>query len=101
MNNQAPKAENPDDEGKLIQGYRLWGGFLTWGWQFAITLGLLTWGGYWLDKELETKVLFTLIGIFMGLIGGFVRLYKLISRLPKSKYMKENDTQNSDYRHKK
>ena len=52
-------------------------------------MGLLTWGGYWLDKELETKALFTIVGIFMGLTGGFIRLFRLISHLPKSKFAQQ------------
>ena len=60
------------------------GPFLTWGWQFAATLGLLSWFGHWLDVKFETKVLFVLTGVFIGLIGGFYNLYRMVSSLPKT-----------------
>jgi hypothetical protein len=59
------------------------GPFLTWGWQFALTLGLLAWFGHWLDGKFDTKVLFVLSGIFLGLTGGFYNLYRMVSNLPK------------------
>lgn len=61
------------------------GPFMTWGWQFALTLGVLAWGGHWLDQKLGTNVLFVLIGLFMGLFGGFFNLFRTVARLPKSK----------------
>jgi hypothetical protein len=74
---------------KIIQAvsetsHSLWP-LLTWGTQFALTLGILAWLGHWLDQKLETKVLFVLIGIFMGLFGGFYRLYQIINKLQKPK----------------
>jgi hypothetical protein len=69
------------------------GPFMTWGWQFALTLGFLSWFGHWLDQKFETKVLFVLIGVFMGLIGGFMNLYRMISRLPKPGPSKKEDQQ--------
>ncbi len=61
------------------------GPFLTWGWQFALTLGFLAWLGHWLDQRWETSVLFLLIGVFLGLFGGFFNLFRMIAKLPKSK----------------
>jgi hypothetical protein len=57
--------------------------FLTWGWQFAVMLGFFAWGGHWLDQKFETRILFVLIGIFLGLFGGFYHLYRIVSQLPK------------------
>lgn len=59
------------------------GPILTWGWQFALTLGALAWIGHWLDEKFETNILFILIGIFMGLFGGFYRLFRIVAELPK------------------
>lgn len=61
----------------------------TWGWQFALTLGVLAWGGHWLDQHYGTKVVFVLIGLFMGLFGGFYRLFRMVSALPKDKKKKD------------
>lgn len=77
---QAPKRAK-----SLAESMHEIGPFVTWGWQFALTLGVLAWGGNWLDKKLGTNVLFVLIGIFMGLFGGFFNLFRTVSRLSKSK----------------
>lgn len=60
------------------------GPFMTWGWQFALTLGFLSWFGHWLDEKFATRVLFVLIGVFLGLFGGFYNLYRIVSHLPKT-----------------
>ncbi|KAB2881080.1 AtpZ/AtpI family protein [bacterium] len=68
------------------------GPFMTWGWQFALTLGFLSWFGHWLDEKFETKVLFVLTGVFLGLFGGFYNLYRIVSNLPKpGRAKKEKD----------
>jgi len=58
---------------------------MSWGWQFALTLGILVWAGHWADEKLETKALFVILGVFIGLFGGFWRLYRIIDALPKPK----------------
>ncbi len=63
---------------------------ISWGWQFALTLGVLVWGGHWLDQHYGTRVLFVLIGIMMGLFGGFYRLYRIISSLPQTNKKKDS-----------
>ncbi len=69
------------------------GAFMTWGWQFALTLGLLAWSGHWMDERYETRVLFTLVGIFVGLFGGFYNLFRIVSQLPKpEKKEKKNES---------
>ena len=68
-----------------MEEVHLLGPIMSWGWQFALTLGVLTWGGHWADEQLGTKALFVIIGIFMGLFGGFWRLYKIVEALPKPK----------------
>jgi len=68
------------------------GPFLSWGWQFALTLGFLSWFGHWLDEKFETRVLFVLTGVFLGLFGGFYNLYRIVSNLPKpGRTKKEED----------
>jgi hypothetical protein len=67
------------------------GPFLTWGWQFALTLGFLSWSGHWLDGKFGTKVLFVLAGVFLGLFGGFYNLFRMVSNLPKPGKTKKED----------
>lgn len=43
--------------------------------QFAMAVGLFTWGGVWLDGRLGTGALFTLLGLALGFGGGLRALY--------------------------
>lgn len=45
------------------------------GLQFALSVGLLTYGGYWLDEKKETSPAWTLVGLFLGFAVGFYQLY--------------------------
>lgn len=63
--------------------------FLNWSWQFALTLGILTVLGHWLDGQLGTGALCIVIGILMGLFGGFYRLYVLVKNLPPTQVKKK------------
>ena len=45
------------------------------GLQFAMAVGLFTWGGIWLDGSLGTGALFTLLGLALGFGGGLRALY--------------------------
>lgn len=65
-------------------------GLVSWGWQFALTLGVLVWLGHWLDVHYHTKPLWVLVCIFIGLFGGFYRFYRIVATLPrKSKHNQE------------
>jgi F0F1-type ATP synthase assembly protein I len=41
----------------------------------AICIGLF--GGLWLDNHFQTKPIFTLVGILVGVISGFRELYRV------------------------
>ena len=58
--------------------------FLGLGWYIAacIVVGIL--GGLWLDRLAGTKVLFTLLGVGLGLAGSFYGIYKLARPLLRS-----------------
>ena len=45
----------------------------------AVSVGLLAYGGLWLDGNLDTKPLFLLIGVAWGVIGGTIHLVRVIS----------------------
>lgn len=75
------------------------GPWIGWGWQFALTLGVLTWGGHWMDGHFETKVLFTLAGIFLGLAGGFIQLIRMVRNLPKPERHHHGEEHHSDRAH--
>ncbi len=64
-----------------MENVRRYGPILTWGWQFLLTLLVFVWGGRWLDEKWETGVTFVLIGIFMGLFGGFYKLIQIVKEM--------------------
>ncbi len=37
-------------------------------------------GGYWIDKQLGTVPLFVLVGFALGLAGGSMAMYRMITR---------------------
>lgn len=54
--------------------------FAGMGLQLAASMGLLAFGGYWLDRWLGTLPLFLVVGAFAGLLGGTVSIVKRVSR---------------------
>jgi len=69
--------------GQDVENVRRYGPILTWGWQFLLTLLVFVWGGRWLDQRWDTGVTFVLIGIFMGLFGGFYKLVRIVQDMAK------------------
>lgn len=53
-----------------------YGRYLHLGFTFALAALLFCYAGYRLDKWLETLPIFTLLGTFLGGIGGFLYIYK-------------------------
>lgn len=50
--------------------------FWTAGVEFAVTIGLLTWGGYWLDTRRDTLPLWMLVGLSVGFAAALYRLIR-------------------------
>jgi hypothetical protein len=48
--------------------------FLGVGIQYGVSIALFTWAGTWLDARFALSPLFTLLGFFLGFIGGTVSL---------------------------
>jgi hypothetical protein len=76
--------EKDSKSGKDVESIRRYAPILTWGWQFLLTLLVFVWGGHWLDQKWGTGVTFVLIGIFMGLFGGFYKLIRIVKDMSKS-----------------
>ena len=49
-----------------------------WGWYLAICIVLGVMGGLWLDNLLGTVPLFVLIGVILGMVVGFLGLYRMV-----------------------
>ncbi len=61
-----------------------WLRYIDLGLQFFVSIGLFTWLGVWLDRKLETVVLFTLLGVAFGFGVGMYSIYRsLFLRRPR------------------
>ncbi len=63
--------------GKSDQEMRAWlARYSGLGLQFALTLGVFTFGGYWLDRQLDWLPWGTLAGAFIGFAGATTWAYR-------------------------
>jgi F0F1-type ATP synthase assembly protein I len=46
---------------------------------FAVTIGLFAYGGYLLDNWLETNPALLIVGVFLGGLGGFLHLVRMVA----------------------
>lgn len=72
---------NPNDK---VQGvYREYAPYLTLGIQLAAAVVLFLVLGIWADREAGTSPLFTLLGLLLGSLGGFIKFFRTVSQLEK------------------
>lgn len=45
----------------------------------AVVVGLFTYGGYLLDQQTGLQPLFTLVGVLLGSVGGFIHVVSVVS----------------------
>ena len=50
--------------------------FASLGFEVVVPVVLLTYGGYWLDGQLDTLPWFVLLGAFLGMAVGFYNLFR-------------------------
>ncbi len=62
--------------------------FIGIGWYIAICVGGCIFGGVLLDKHFGTSIIFTLAGVFLGLVVAALGTYRMIEPLIKE----QNDT---------
>ncbi len=48
------------------------------GWYFALCIALGVGGGVWIDRELGTSPIFSLVGLFLGMAAAFYGGYRMI-----------------------
>ena len=71
----AAPSEDPGKQSKIIGKYLRYSYLGT---QLFVSVGLLTYGGLCLDREVGTVPLFTLIGLVLGFSAGFYSVYKTL-----------------------
>lgn len=69
---------------KFLYAFR----FIGIGWYIAFCIGGSILGGLWLDRHFETSIIFTLAGVFLGLVVAGLGTYRMIEPLIKE----QNDT---------
>lgn len=55
--------------------------FIGIGWYIGISITGGIFGGIWLDEHFGTSIVFTLIGVFLGLVVAALGTYKMIQPL--------------------
>ena len=69
------------------------GPYLVLGWQLVLTIGLMTYFGWWLDKKFETEPWLLIIFSFLGCVAGMFSMLKTILDLNKKK---KTESENPD-----
>ena len=59
------------------------------GWFIGLSIFFGVWGGIWLDTKFGSGVIFTLVGLFLGLALAFLGTYRML--LPLIKEQQDED----------
>ena len=60
---------------------REFGPYLTLGFQLAVAVAVFLLIGIWLDGRFSTSPLWTLVGLAVGIAGGFIKFFKAVSEM--------------------
>jgi ATP synthase protein I len=75
------RERGPDDEqglSSLAAGYRKAAPYIAASTSLVAAVGVLTGLGIWLDRKLDTSPWFTLLGVVVGMTGGFISFFKTV-----------------------
>ena len=64
--------------------------FATLGLQFAATLALFIWLGWWVDETFQTSPIFLLLGVLLGFVGSLI---SIVSKVPPPRARREGNSQ--------
>jgi len=65
--------------------------FIGVGWFIGISILLGILGGLWLDRKFDTKPLFVIVGLILGLVVAFYGVYQMLLPLIKDKNNREDN----------
>jgi ATP synthase protein I len=71
--------------------YREYAPFLTLGIQLAAAVVVFLVAGIWVDGKAGTSPLFTLLGLLLGSVGGFIKFFRTVSQLEKKDRSSSNN----------
>jgi F0F1-type ATP synthase assembly protein I len=71
---------SPDEQGlsSLAEGYRKASPYIAASTSLVAAVGVFTGLGIWLDRKLETTPWLTLVGVVLGMTGGFISFFKTV-----------------------
>lgn len=70
----------PDDEGlsSYARGFRAADKYISASFALVAAVGVFTVLGIWVDKKLGSSPWFTLVGVIVGMTGGFIGFFKAV-----------------------
>ena len=71
--------DSPSSKGGWFATFVLLGRLGGIGWFVGITIALGAYGGYWLDKQLGTAPVLTVLGLALGVLAASVGMVRLLS----------------------
>ena len=60
------------------------------GWYVGLCIFLGVWGGLWFDNKLNTKPVFIMVGLIIGVIAAFYGIYRMLLPLIRDRQDEEN-----------
>jgi F0F1-type ATP synthase assembly protein I len=83
MNSESPDSGTQDEKKEIkIQGtYREYGPYLTIGIQLAAAVVVFFFLGDWFDTRYGIAPIGKLVGISIGIVGGFIKFFKSVASL--------------------
>lgn len=71
---------SPEEQGlsSLAEGYRKASPYIAASTSLVAAVGVFTGLGIWLDRKFDTLPWFTLVGVVIGMVGGFISFFRTV-----------------------
>jgi F0F1-type ATP synthase assembly protein I len=83
MNSESPNSETQGKKKKveIQKTYREYAPYLTIGFQLAAAVVLFFFLGDWIDRQYEIAPVGKLVGMLIGMVGGFIKFFKSVASM--------------------